>query len=194
VRRGRFPCVTETSPQAVTGPVAAPRPRTVEPPLAHTAALLRNEPGLVAALGRSSTVLVVPEAGQAVAAAGIVALSRRRPLVVAMPTAADAERLAGDLAAFLPADAIELFPAWETLPFERVSPSIETMGRRLRTLWRLRTADPSLTVVVATARALVQRLGPHVEDVEPLVLHAGDQIDSTELVERLVMSGYRREY
>ena len=26
-----------------------------------------------------------------------------------------------------------LFPAWETLPFERVSPGVETMGRRLRT-------------------------------------------------------------
>ena len=33
---------------------------------------------------------------------------------------------------------VELFPAWETLPFERVSPSLETMGRRLRVLWRLR--------------------------------------------------------
>ena len=34
---------------------------------------------------------------------------------------------------------IELFPAWETLPFERVSPSLETMGRRLRVMWRLRS-------------------------------------------------------
>ena len=186
--------MTDTTPPAVPGPTAAPRPAPVVAPLGATAALLREEPGLVAALGRSSTVLVVPEAAQAVAVSGIVALSRRRPMVVAMPTAADAERLAGDLASFLPADGIELFPAWETLPFERVSPSIETMGRRLRTLWRLRTGDPTLTVVVSTARALVQRLGPHVEDIEPIVLHPGDRIDSTELVERLVLGGYRREY
>ena len=86
--------------------------------------MLREEPGLVAALGRSSTVLAVPQAAQPVAVAGIAALSRRRPLVVAMPTAADAERLWSDLAAFMPADGLELFPAWETLPFERVSPSI----------------------------------------------------------------------
>ena len=33
---------------------------------------------------------------------------------------------------FLGAGEVELFPAWETLPFERVSPSLETMGRRLR--------------------------------------------------------------
>ncbi|MSX01409.1 MAG: transcription-repair coupling factor, partial [Actinobacteria bacterium] len=87
-----------------------------------------------------------------------------------------------------------LFPAWETLPFERVSPSIETMGLRLRTLWRLRTADPSLSVIVAPARALVQRLGPQVEDVEPVRVALGDQVDSLALIEQFVLSGYRREY
>ena len=158
------------------------------------APLLREEPGLVAALGRSSTVLVVPEAAQAVAFAGLTQLSRRSPLVLALATAADAERVAADLVAFLPEGSIELFPAWETLPFERVSPSVETMGRRLRTLWRLRTGDESLSVVVATARALVQRLGPHVEDLEPVELAPGDRVDTTELVERLVSTGYRREY
>ncbi len=100
-------------------------------------------------------------------------------MVVAAPTAAEAERLAADLEAFLGADAVELFPAWETLPFERVSPAIESMGRRLRTLWRLRTGDDTLEVVVSTARALVQRLGPHVEDAEPVVLRPGDRVDST---------------
>ena len=165
--------MTDTTPQAVTGPVAAPRRQPVPAPLAATASLLREEPGLVGALGRSSTVLVVPEAARAVAVSGIVALSRRRPVVVAVPTAAESERLAADLAAFLPEGGVELFPAWETLPFERVSPSIETMGRRLRTLWRLRERDESLSVVVSTARALVQRLGPHVEDAEPVVLRPG---------------------
>ena len=44
-------------------------------------------------------------------------------------------------ALLLGADEVDLFPAWETLPFERVSPCVETMGRRLRTMWRLR--DPT---------------------------------------------------
>ena len=178
----------------VTGPIATPRPLESPPPLAPLRAHLRDEPGLVGALGRTSTVLVVPEAARAVSVAGLVELSRRRPMVVAVPTVADAERLAADLGAYLPADSVELFPAWETLPFERVSPSIETMGRRLRTLWRLRSGDESLSVVVAPARALVQRLGPHVEDVEPVIIRSGEQIDSHRLVEDLVRAGYRREY
>ena len=169
-------------------------PPAAPPPLGALPALLREEPGLLGALGRASTVLVVPEPARAVTVAALSEASRRRPILVAVPAAADAERLASDLCAFLPRDGVELFPAWETLPFERVSPSIETMGRRLRVLWRLRTGDTSLSVVVAPARALVQRLGPHVEDVEPVVVAAGDQVDLHELVERLVLAGYRREY
>ena len=40
----------------------------------------------------------------------------------------------------------------------------------------------------------MQRLGPHVEDVEPVVVRPGDQVDRDELVARLVAGGYRREY
>ncbi len=36
--------------------------------------------------------------------------------------------------------------------------------------------------------------GPHVEDVEPVVVRPGDQLDPVALVERLVGQGYRREY
>ena len=171
-------------------PTAAP----TGPPLAGLLGVLREEPGLLGALGRRSTVLVLPDAVRAAALAGLTALSRRRPIVVAVPNVAEAERLAGDLTAFLPQDAVELFPSWETLPFERVSPSIETMGRRLRVMGRLRSGDDTLQVVVAPARALAQRLGPGVEDTEPVRIAPGERLDQQELVERLVLSGYRREY
>src|SRR6185369_13162499 len=38
------------------------------------------------------------------------------------------------------------------------------------------------------------RLGPHVEDVEPIVVAPGARLDRDELVEQLVAMGYRREY
>ena len=120
----------------------------------------------------------------------------RRPVVLAVPTGVEAERLAADLREFLGDDAVELFPAWETLPFERVSPAIETMGRRLRVIWRLRAGGDHLpAVVVAPVRALVQRLGPHVEDVEPDRRHARARSSTaTSSSSGSSTLGYRREY
>jgi transcription-repair coupling factor (superfamily II helicase) len=155
--------------------------------------LLRRHPALAGLAGASSAVLAVPEAARAFTIAGLASLSDRHPVVVAVPTSSEAERLASDLRAFLGADEVDFFPAWETLPFERVSPSVEAMGRRLRTMWRLRRPERMPRVLVAPVRSLVQRLGPHVEDVEPVVVSAGDQVDPMDLVERLVVAGYRRE-
>ncbi len=150
--------------------------------------------------GRSSAVVAVPEPARAFAIAAVALATGRHPVVVAVPTAADADRLAHDLRAFLGDEDVDTFPAWETLPFERVSPSVETMGRRMRTMWRLRhrdvagRADRMPRVLVAPARALLQRLGPHVEELEPVVITPGAELDPVELVARLAGTGYRREY
>ncbi|HET9458662.1 MAG TPA: transcription-repair coupling factor [Sphingomicrobium sp.] len=156
--------------------------------------LLRADPTLTAMAGRGAAVLAVPEPARAFTVAGLAQMTGRHPLVVAMPTGTDAERLAHDVRAFLGEDHVDTFPAWETLPFERVSPSVETMGRRLRTMWHLRNPERMPRVLVAPVKALVQRLGPHVEEAEPEVLAPGDQVDPEELVARLVGAGYRREY
>jgi len=156
--------------------------------------LLRDDPALAAMAGATSGVLAVPDPARAFVIAGLAHLSGRHPIVVAVPTTGDAERLAHDLAAFLGPDAVDVFPAWETLPFERVSPSVATMGRRLRTMWHLRDPARMHRVLVAPVRALQQRLGPHVEDIEPAVVTPGARLDPVELVAGLVAAGYRREY
>jgi len=166
-------------------------------------ALLDDDPAIGRVLGRSSAVLSAPEPARALVVAAVAEAAGRRPLLIATPTTAEAERLANDLSAYLGEDAVDVFPAWETLPFERVSPAVDTMARRLRTMWHLRDPDGLAAadrggnrprVVVAPIRALVQRLGPHAEDAEPIVVGQGDEIDPVALVERLVGMGYRREY
>ncbi len=139
-------------------------------------------------------VVGVPEPVRAFTIAALARQSDRHPTVVAVPTASEAERLAHDLRAFLGADEVDFFPAWETLPFERVSPSVETMGRRLRTIWRLQDPQRMPKVLVAPVRALLQRLGPGVEDIAPILVGRGDQIDQAQLIAALAGAGYRREY
>jgi transcription-repair coupling factor (superfamily II helicase) len=162
-------------------------------PLQELPPRLRDEPALAEVLGRSNAVLAVPEPARAITVAGLAHLSGRRPLLVAVPTTGEAERLVNDLQQYLDPDDVDFFPAWETLPFERVSPAVETMGRRLRTMWHLRQDAPA-RVVVAPVRALVQRLGPHVEDIEPIVVRPAQRLDAEVLVADLVAAGYRREY
>ena len=68
---------------------------------------------------------------------------------------AEAERLTADLSVLLGSDEVESFPAWETLPFERVSPGIETMGQRLRTLHRLSVPDRAPAIDTAHLDAAI---------------------------------------
>src|SRR5437763_9006406 len=163
--------------------------------LTELPALLAEEPAVRAVVDRAP-VVAVPEPARALYLATLARVTTRRPILVTVPTAAEAERVAHDLTRYLGSDAgVELFPAWETLPFERVSPSRDTMGRRLWVIWNQRAGGEQLPdVVVAPVRALVQRLGPHVEDVVPIRIHPGAQLDRDALVNRLVAFGYRREY
>ncbi|MCZ7535243.1 MAG: transcription-repair coupling factor [Acidimicrobiia bacterium] len=165
------------------------------PILSGLPVMLAEAPAVISASGGSGAPVAVPDPARSLFVAALAATTARPVVLLAVPTAAEAERLAHDVGLLVGAEEVELFPAWETLPFERVSPSLETMGRRLRVMWRLREAHAALPkVVIAPVRALVQRLGPHVEDVEPIVVRPGDRIDRDELVARLVSDGYRREY
>ena len=164
-------------------------------PLASLLRTLRSDETFHDLAGLRSAVVAVPEAARAWAVAGMVEASGRRPTLVATPTGADAQRLADDLSSLLGPEAVEVFPAWETLPFERVSPGVETMGRRLRVMWRLQEGgEGAPRVVIAPVRSLLQRLGPHVEELRPVVVRRGEQVDPEQLVARLIGLGYRREY
>jgi transcription-repair coupling factor (superfamily II helicase) len=155
--------------------------------------LLRDEPGLTRAFGAPDARLAVVEVARPIAIAALTRLSSRRPLVVATPTGTMASQLADDLAQYLPAEDVALFPAWETLPFERVSPNVDTMGRRTEILWRIRQPDHVPAVIVAGVRSLLQKLGPGTADVDPIVVARGAEVDPDDLMHTLVHFGYRRE-
>jgi transcription-repair coupling factor (superfamily II helicase) len=152
-------------------------------------------------IGAPSATLAVATPAQAFVLAGLVRLGSRRPVLIITPTGAAADQLAHDLSAFTgPEDGpsrVEVFPAWETLPFERVSPDVSTMGHRLRLLWRLGQGSGADTdrpdLVVAPIKAVLQRLGPWRTAARPVEVAKGHRVDVEELVSRLVAMGYRRE-
>jgi len=86
-----------------------------------------------------------------------------------------------------------VFPAWDCLPYDRVSPTAEVMARRLAVLSRLAEAPAGPLLVVATVNAVLQYLPPP-EAIAgaKLELARGEKVDRGALVEKLEGLGYRR--
>ena len=157
---------------------------------------------MTSVVGVRGATLAVATPAQAFVLAGLLRLGTRRPVLVVTPTAQAASQLAHDLEVFASNDgkespAVEVFPAWETLPFERVSPETHTMGRRLRLLWQLAGPDAGSAtgpdIVVAPVKAVLQRLGTWRTAARPVVVERGDRVVVDRLVADLVALGYRRE-
>ncbi len=117
-------------------------------------------------------------------------------LFAIVATGRDSEALREAMASVVPSAEIIEFPAWETLPHERLSPSAETVGKRIAALRRLQLwqEDPQHPIiVVASVRAALQPLAPGLTEIEPVILTVGARgYNLGELSSRLVDLAYSR--
>ncbi len=149
---------------------------------------------------RPVLIAALTGASQAPSEAGTAAPEAKPPFVLAITaTAREAEDLTTALGSLLPnPNAAAYFPAWETLPHERLSPRSDTSGRRLAVLRRLVNPDADdprsgpLQVVATPVRSVLQPLVGGLGQLEPVRLDLGDQADLEEVVTRLVEIGYAR--
>ncbi|MEX2324743.1 MAG: hypothetical protein WD576_03265, partial [Nitriliruptoraceae bacterium] len=119
---------------------------------------------------------------------------RSNPLLVVTPRLADADAMADDLAAYLGKDRVAVMPPWETLPYERLSPEPQTVGRRLSILDRLlhgTDGEDRLVVIVAPVRAVLQPMDVRLAERRPLRLGLGPA-NFDEIAVRLAELGYSR--
>ncbi len=130
--------------------------------------------------------------------AGLVRAGRTVLAVTA--TGREAEDLVSALGCLVDPDVVALYPSWETLPHERLSPRADTVGRRLAVLRRLAhpsTDDPStgpVKVVVCPVRSVLQPQVPGLGDLEPVQMVQGEDVAGglDAIVERLVDISYGR--
>ncbi|MFB7722389.1 transcription-repair coupling factor [Nocardia sp. NPDC056100] len=166
------------------------------PPLAGLAAVAGADTSLQQVkelIGRASAMLVAPSAARPFVAATIAG---ERPLVVVTATGREADDLTAELTEIVGAG-VAIFPSWETLPHERLSPGADTVGKRLQVLRRLVHPEDTiygepLRVVVTTVRSLMQPMARGLGDLEPIVLRVGAEFDFDELLARLVEFAYER--
>ena len=151
----------------------------VQTPIAGLVDLALRDPSLADVARRAADrpadlTLVGPASARVFAA---TALAQAGPLLVVTATGREADDLTAELRGVL-GDAVAMFPSWETLPHERLSPGVDTVGARMMLLRRLAHPDderlgPPLRVVVTTTRSLLQPMAPDVADIEPVTLTVG---------------------
>lgn len=114
--------------------------------------------------------------------------------LIVTPSGHEAEEFADRLKYFLPPSAAEVFPAWETLPHERLSPRADTVARRLSVLHRLAHPEeyPPLKAVVMPVRALLQPIAENLGSLRPVILRAGMHTEIETLTEQLTAAAYTR--
>ena len=178
--------------------MTAPGPECVVTPIAGLVELALHAPTLQRLIDQAADrpeelALVGPASARLFVAC---ALARQGPLLVVTATGREADDLTAELRGVF-GDAAALFPSWETLPHERLSPGVDTVGARLLLLRRLAHPQdarlgPPVQVVVTAVRSLLQPMAPRLSLLEPLTLAVGDEVAFEGVIARLVELAYTR--
>ena len=146
---------------------------------------MSTQPSLPAA-GQRAAFPKPPGSADSLILADLAGQSR---LLILTETAFQAARLAEEIAWFAPDLAIHLFPDWETLPYDPISPHPDLVSERLAALWQ--SSEKRTRILVAPAATALQRLAPP----SFLAAHAflfkqGDRLDLEAFRTRLTQAGY----
>ncbi|HSK38177.1 MAG TPA: transcription-repair coupling factor [Arenibaculum sp.] len=104
-------------------------------------------------------------------------------------------KLAEAVAFFAPEVEVVQFPAWDCLPYDRVSPNGEILGRRVDALTRLLAPPKAGTprMVLTTVNAAVQKVPPRSSFAQAaFAARIGDRIDLERLQRYMADNGYTR--
>ena len=135
----------------------------------------------------SQRIVTTPSSNPFIAAM----IAQEKPLLIVTSSSRGAEDLAEDLRNLHPL--VFEFPAWETLPHERLSPRSDTVAKRIQTLASLaQLHNGENPIVVAPIRAVIHRFIASLA-TEPLqTIELGQEVSLTNLIEHFTALSYSR--
>ncbi|MSY49055.1 MAG: transcription-repair coupling factor, partial [Actinobacteria bacterium] len=143
--------------------------------------------GLVNTAGPSATHIVAPAPLYPFL---IAARADATPILVITSSSRSAEDLVSELSE-LHSNVME-FPAWETLPHERLSPRSDTVAKRIQTLYALNSAHSVNPIVVTPVRGAIHRIIAQLGKAPLMKLEIGKEQSLDELVRHLGALAYAR--
>ena len=120
----------------------------------------------------------------------LAARADNTPLLVITSSSRSAEDLVNELGE-LHNNVLD-FPAWETLPHERLSPRSDTVARRISTLYSLEKIQSSNPIVVTPVRGAIHRIIGDLAKSPLMKLEIGDEQSLDLLVRHLSSLAYSR--
>ena len=112
------------------------------------------------------------------------------PLLVVTSSSRSSEDLANELRELY--DSVLEFPAWETLPHERLSPRSDTVAKRIQTLYSLKDKNLTNPIVITPVRGAIHRIISDLATMPLLNLEIGKEQSLDELVRHLALLAYSR--
>ncbi|HZB56466.1 MAG TPA: transcription-repair coupling factor, partial [Reyranella sp.] len=157
--------------------------------LSETLAAIHRKPG-------RWTIAGLPEGADALALAELARTTGGQDILHVARDGQRLERLQDGLRFFAPEREVLVFPAWDCLPYDRLSPHPDIVAERLETLVRL--AQPKkpgapARVILASVGAALQKVPPRSLYAEAaVVLKKGQTVDANWLMKFLGENGYGR--
>jgi transcription-repair coupling factor (superfamily II helicase) len=117
-----------------------------------------------------------------------------RSLVLVATSDREMELFFQQLQVYSPRAEILKFPAWDCLPYDRISPRHQIMAERMAVLSTLLTRQKNQRLIlVTTIHAITQKLPPrHLLEHSSLMLTQGKEINTDHLMRYLAANGYTR--
>jgi transcription-repair coupling factor (superfamily II helicase) len=120
----------------------------------------------------------------------LAARASSHPLLVVTSSSRSSEDLVSELREL--SDNVLEFPAWETLPHERLSPRSDTVAKRIQTLYALQKEQLTNPIVVTPVRGAIHRIISNLGSTPLMKLEIGKEQSLDLLVRHLSSLAYSR--
>ena len=121
---------------------------------------------------------------------GFLAAISNTPLLIITTSTRHAEELSQEIGSWIGKDLVVNFPAWETLPHERLSPKADTVTARFKVLNKI--SDQKVKVIVCSVRALLQPIIANNLNTSIIKIQQGLNLQMQELMNQLIRFGFSR--
>jgi len=121
---------------------------------------------------------------------GFLVATSNTPLLIITTSTRHAEELSQEIGSWIGKDLVVNFPAWETLPHERLSPKADTVTARFKALNKI--SNQKVRVIVCSVRALLQPIISNDLNTSIIKIQQGLNLQMQELMNQLIRFGFSR--